>query len=282
MAKKEKSLTKKSKTPASQSDYANFIAYLKIKIRSSQLKAAVSVNREMIRLYWDIGKDIVERQQQDNWGAGVLDKVARDIQNEFPGVDGFSRSNLFRMKAFYLAYEKVAQVVRQLEELPVFSIPWGHNIAIFQQLKTEDMRLWYARMTIAEGWSREALLDSIKSNLYKRYGKAITNFHERLTEPHSQLAQDTLKDPYNFDFLELRAKHVEQDIERGLLNHVEKFIQELGQGFSFVGRQVQLQVSDKNFYIDLLFYKQGSGKRSNKKFESLSVMRSLKDIIFVY
>lgn len=140
MAKKEKSLMRTSKPAVSQSEYSNFIAHLKTKIRSSQFKATISVNREMIRLYWDIGKDLLEKQQQDNWGAGILEKVARDIQNEFPGVEGFSRSNLFRMKAFYLAYKKVAQAVRQSEELPIFSIPWGHNIAIFQQLKTEPAK----------------------------------------------------------------------------------------------------------------------------------------------
>lgn len=254
MAKKEKSLIKTSKTTASLQDYHNFITLLKTKIRSSQIKAAVSVNRELIRLYWDIGKDIVEKQQQDGWGSKVLEKISRDLQNEFPGIEGFSRSNLFRMKAFYLAYEKVAQAVRQLEELSIFSLPWGHNIVIFQQLKNVKERLWYANMVISESWARNALINAIKIKTYQRYGKAITNFHERLPTPQSQLAQETLKDPYNFDFLELKEVHLERDVEQGLLNHVEKFLRELGHGFSLVGRQVPLKVSDKDFYIDLLFY----------------------------
>lgn len=252
MAKKKKSLA--SISAVSKSDYSNFITHLKTKIRMAQIKAAVSVNREMIMLYWGIGKDILEKQTQDGWGTGVLEKVARDLQNEFPGVEGFSRSNLFRMKAFYLAYSKVAQAVRQLDELPIFSIPWGHNIALLQQVKADEERLWYANMVIAEGWSREALINAIKIKTYKRHGKAITNFKERLPSPQSQLAHDTLKNPYNFNFLELAEAHLERDVEQGLLDHVEKFIRELGQGFSFVGRQVQLNVNDKDFYIDLLFY----------------------------
>jgi predicted nuclease of restriction endonuclease-like (RecB) superfamily len=202
----------------------------------------------------EIEKKIVAKQEKEGWGTKILEKAAKDLQTEFPGVEGFSRSNLFRMKAFYTAYTKVAQAVRQLDELPIFSIPWGHNIAIFQQLKNEEEHLWYANMVIAEGWSRNALIDAIKIKTYHRYGKAITNFHERLPPPQSQLAHDTLKDPYNFDFLELEEAHFERDIEQGLLNHAEKFMCELGQGFSFVGRQVQLNVSDKDFYIDLLFY----------------------------
>lgn len=251
---KEKALIKSSKIEVSHSDYVKFITHLKEKVRLAQLKAAVFVNRELIQLYWEIGKDIVEKQKKDGWGTKVIGRVSRDIQNEFPGIAGFSETNIGRMKAFYLAYSISPQVVGKLEDLPVFNIPWGHNIAIFESVKILDERLWYANMVISEGWSRNALIDSIKIKAYKRYGKAITNFKERLPDPQSQLAQDTLKDPYNFDFLELREKHVEKDLENGLLDHVEKFMRELGQGFSFVGRQVHLQVSDKDFYLDLLFY----------------------------
>ncbi|NGX48015.1 MAG: hypothetical protein K1000chlam3_01402 [Chlamydiae bacterium] len=254
MVKKEKTVNKTKRAPVSLAGYSKFIAQLKEKIRTSQLKAAVSVNREMILLYWEIGKEITHKQKQEGWGTKTLEKVALDLQNEFPGVEGFSRSNLFRMKAFYSSYKKVAQPVRQLEDLPIFSIPWGHNIVIFQQVKTEKERLWYASMILAESWSRSALTHSIESKLYKRYGKAITNFNEQLPDPQSRLAKETLKDPYNFDFLELAEEHVEKDVENGLLNHVEKFIRELGQGFALVGRQVPLKVGDKDFYIDLLFF----------------------------
>jgi predicted nuclease of restriction endonuclease-like (RecB) superfamily len=252
MAKKStKSLTK---TSVSLSDYSRFIKSLKEKVRSAQLRASLSVNRELIRLYWEIGKDMVERQMNDGWGTKVIERVTRDLQNEFPGVEGFSRTNLFRMRAFYLAYRIVPQPVGQLEDLPIFRIPWGHNSIIIEKIKNAKERIWYANMTIEEGWSRQGLLDAIKTSWYKRYGKAINNFNERLPNPQSTLARDTLKDPYNFDFLELTNEHVEKDVEQGLLKHVEKFMRELGQGFSFVGRQVHLQVSDKDFYIDLLFY----------------------------
>lgn len=234
--------------------YSQFIKSLKERIRSAQLRASLAVNRELIQLYWEIGKDVIDRQEKDGWGSKVIERISRDLQNEFPGVEGFSRSNIFRMKAFYLAYAKVAQAVRQLKDLPVFSIPWGHNIAIFQQLKTEKERLWYAKMTIEEGWSREELIGSIKRHWFKRYGKAITNFKARLPDPQSRLAQEATKDPYYFDFLELSDAHVEKDVENGLLDHIEKFIGELGQGFTFYGRQVHLEVGDKDFYIDLLFY----------------------------
>jgi predicted nuclease of restriction endonuclease-like (RecB) superfamily len=142
------------------------------------------------------------------------------------------------------------QAVGNLEELPIFNIPWGHNIAIFEGVKSLEERLWYANMVIQEGWSRNALIDSIKIKTYQRHGKAITNFHDRLPSPHSKLAHDTLKDPYNFDFLELTREHVEKDLEDGLLAHVEKFLCALGQGFSFVGRQVNLVVGKKDFYFE--------------------------------
>lgn len=212
MVKKKQVVRKKAAADSlSPSGYYKFISQLKDKIRSTQLRAAVSVNKEMVLLYWEIGEEIVNKQKQEGWGTKTLEKVALDLQNEFPGVEGFSRSNLFRMKAFYLAYEKVAQAVRQLEDLPIFSIPWGHNIVLVQHIKTEKERLWYAGMTIAEGWSRSALTHSIESNLYKRYAKAITNFEERLPPTQSKLAKETLKDPYNFDFLELADEHVEME-----------------------------------------------------------------------
>jgi len=251
MAKKPK---KSSKISVALSSYSQFIKSLKDKVRSARLRASLAVNRELMQLYWEIGKDVVARQNVEKWGSNVIERIARDLQNEFPGIEGFSRSNIFRMKAFYLAYAKVAQAVRQLEEFPIFSIPWGHNIAIFQQLKTEQERLWYANMAIEEGWSRDELTGAIKRRWFKRHGKAITNFQKRLPSPHSHLAQQTLKDPLHFDFLELGDEHDERELEDGLLDHIEKFMRELGQGFTFYGRQVPLEVGEKDFYVDLLFY----------------------------
>jgi predicted nuclease of restriction endonuclease-like (RecB) superfamily len=258
---KEKNPTRR-KSSTLPEGYKEFVIRLKSKIQTSQIKAVTSVNRELIRLYWDIGKDIVERQEIDGWGSKVIEKIAADLQNEFPGVSGFSPRNVWRMRAFYQAYEglgkflpqAVAEIAENSLPLALESIPWGHNIVLLEKLKSAKERLWYAKMTVSEGWSRNGLLDAIKTLWYKRYGRAITNFNERLPNPQSSLARDTLKDPYNFDFLELTREHVEKDVEEGLLKHVEKFMRELGQGFSFVGKQVHLQVSDKDFYIDLLFY----------------------------
>lgn len=175
MAKSKKTVCKRQSVALD--DYAKFVTELKKKIRSAQFKAALAVNRELIRLYWDIGKEIVERKEKDGWGSGVIDRIARDIQNEFPGIEGFSRTNMGRMRAFYLAYSICPQAVGKLEELPIFNIPWGHNIAIFEGVKSLEERLWYANMVIQEGWSRNALIDSIKIKTYQRHGKAITNFH---------------------------------------------------------------------------------------------------------
>lgn len=238
----------------STENYTKFITSLKKKIRSAQIKGAVAVNRELIRLYWEIGEDIVEKQEKEGWGSKVLEKMSKDLQNEFPGIEGFSRSNIFRMKAFFIAYGKVAQAVRQLDLLPIFSIPWGHNILLIQKLKDADERLWYASKVIEHGWSRSILTIWIENDLYKREGKAITNFKNVLPAPQSDLAQQALKDPYVFDFLTLHKEHLEKDLEDGLVSHIQKFLIELGQGFSFVGQQYPIKAGEQDLYIDLLFY----------------------------
>jgi len=259
---------------------------LKTRVRSAQLKAAVAVNRELIQLYWDIGRLIVERQDEEGWGKNVVERLADDIQREFPGLGGFSRSNVFRMRAFYTAYakaeavqpraatesrgkkvaqavrqlavEKVAQAVRQIEHSDVpetlAGIPWGHNIVLLQKLTDNPERLWYAAKAVEHGWSRAVLTVQIETDLYGRQGKAVTNFSATLPSPQSDLAQQTLKDPYVFDFLTLSEGAHERELESGLVDHVQKFLLELGAGFAFVGRQVHLAVGDDDFYLDLLFY----------------------------
>ena len=167
---------------------------------------------------------------------------------------GFSRANLFKMRAFYLSYEKVSQAVRQFGELPIAQIPWGHNVLLITKIKNDKERLWYAHMAIEEGWSRRALEDAIASKYFHRHGKAITNFKDRLPESQSQLAQEVLKDPYNFDFLELANGYKERELEQGLIDHIQQFLIELGQGFAFVARQYPLEVDGDDYYIDLLFY----------------------------
>lgn len=258
MAKEKKTKTspiaKNSKEVFSNKEYASTLANLKKQIQQCQLKAATAANKELIHLYWTVGKTIVEKQETSGWGSGIIEKLAQDLQNAFPGIEGFSRANVFRMKAFFSAYEKVAQAVRQFESLPIFGIPWGHNILLIQKIKNNEERLWYASKAIEHGWSRNMLELWIKSDLYNREGKALTNFHQTLPSPQSDMAQQALKDPYLFDFLTLHEDHIEKDLEEGLVGHIQKFLLELGQGFAFMGRQYPIVVEGDTSYIDLLFY----------------------------
>ncbi len=234
--------------------YKNLLKEVKERIKSSQLKAVVSVNRKLLNLYWEIGKSIQEKQEKEGWGSQVIEFLSKDLRNSFPGIQGFSRTNLFRMRAFYEAYKKVPQPVGQFRNLPIFTIPWGHNILIIEKLVSLEERVWYVNKTFEEGWSRKCLEDCIQSGLYSRQGKAITNFSGKLPPPQSTLAQETLKDPYNFDFLALTQGYKEKELERGLIEHIEKFLMELGQGFAFMGRQYPITVDNETYFLDLLFY----------------------------
>jgi predicted nuclease of restriction endonuclease-like (RecB) superfamily len=244
----------KSKKPVSTSPYELFLEQLKNRVRQAQLKASLAVNTELIQLYWEIGKSIVEKQKQEGWGAQVIEKLCKDLQGAFPGLQGFSRTNISRMRAFYLTYAIVPQAVGQINTLPVVNIPWGHNVLLIEKVKDLEERLWYAEQTIKHGLSRAALEDWIKSKAYKRHGKAITNFAQQLPDPQSQLAQETLKDPYNFDFLTLEAGFRELELEQGLVDHIQKLLLELGKGFAFIGRQYHLEIAGDDYYLDLLFY----------------------------
>lgn len=245
--------TKNSDTIAKK-EYLQILATILKEIKNTYARTTISVNKELTKLYWTIGKIISEQQEQSDWGSNFIEKLSHDLQNAFPGVAGFSRTNMFRMKAFFLAYPKNPTAVGLIEDLPVFSIPWGHNAVLLEKIKDENQRFWYAQKTIERGWSRSALEDWIQSKLHKREGKAITNFKTTLEEPHANLANQTLKDPYLFDFLTLFDDHVEHDVEQGLIDHIQKFLIELGEGFAFVGRQVHLRVGDEDYYLDLLFY----------------------------
>lgn len=254
---KQKTLTKIDSDTLPLGGYREFLNELKEKIRSAQLRAAIAASRELIQLYWDLGKDIVEKQEKEKWGSKVLERVAKDLQNEFPGIEGFSRANIFRMRAFYLAYSNCLTAVRQIQDdplAPFFNIPWGHNFVLLDKLKSFEERIWYAKKIIEHGWSRSILTIWIENDLYRREGKAITNFKMTLPAAQSDLAQQTLKDPYVFDFLTLHKEHLEKDLENGLVNHIQKFLIELGQGFAFMGHQYPLTVGGEQFYIDLLFY----------------------------
>jgi predicted nuclease of restriction endonuclease-like (RecB) superfamily len=229
--------------------YEEFVGRLKDQIRSARLRAAASVNRGLVLLYWQIGRDILARQERHGWGAKVVDRLSSDLRRAFPGVEGFSPRNLKYMRAFALAWPDEPVVQGALAQ-----ITWYHNLTLLEKVKEADQRLWYARSTIENGWSRDVLVHWIEGDLYRRQGRAVTNFGRTLPAPESDLARQILKDPYNFDFLALREDAAEADLERGLLAHIRKFLLELGAGFAFVGQQVHLEVGGEDFYVDLLFY----------------------------
>lgn len=230
-------------------NYAEFLTDLKSRIRESQLKAALSVNRELILLYWQIGNDILKRQHEEGWGTKVIDRLARDLKLEFPEIRGFSARNLKYMQAFAREFPETA-IVHQLNA----QIPWKHTCTIIDKVKSPEQRQWYMQKTIEHGWSRNVLAFQIESNLYERQGGAITNFKETLPPAQSDLAQGLLKSEYNLEFLELKEKAHERELEDALVTHIQKFLLELGVGFSFLGRQYRLEVGDSEFFIDLLFY----------------------------
>ena len=265
MAKKKtanKPPAKKTEGTLVPKEYEAFLVELKERIKTAQLRASLAVNRELIELYWQTGGGIVERQKTKRWGNAVLDRLGEDLQKAFPGLSGFSRTNLYRMRAFYLAYKDVSEIVPQAVGQmaeggfpeAVAAIPWGHNVVLIEQVKDPATRLWYARKAVENGWSRSVLVHWVESDLYERQGKAQTNFGKTLPALQSDLARETLKDPYKFEFLTLDAEAEEKALESGLLAHIQKFLVELGAGFAFVGRQVRLEVGGEDFYIDLLFY----------------------------
>lgn len=240
--------------------YGNLLSDIKIRIRQAQLKATLSVNTEMLIMYWDIGKMLYERQKQEGWGTKVIPRLAKDISNELPELKGFSERNIKFMVQLYKEYGVNnaigKQAVSQLEnrKLLISQIPWGHNILLMQKVKDISNRIWYIEKTIENGWSRDTLSLMIKSNAHKRHGKSISNFSLTLSDPQSDLARQSLKDPYIFDFLTMTEHFNERELELELIKHLEKFLMELGAGFAFVGRQYHIEISNNDFYIDLLFY----------------------------
>lgn len=230
-------------------DYAAWLAELKQRIHGAQQRAARAVNRELVLLYWQIGRDILQRQGREGWGAKVIERLAQDLRNAFPDMKGFSRANLMYMRAFADAWPDEAIVQQTVGQLP-----WGHNLVLLTRLKAADQRLAYARAAIEHGWSRNVLGIHIERRLLEREGKALTNFAARLPGPGSDLAHESLKDPYLFDFLGVGEEAGERAIEDAIVRHITRFLLELGAGFAFVGKQVHIEVGGEDFYIDLLFY----------------------------
>lgn len=229
--------------------YGDWLAELKKRIHTAQQKATLAVNRELVLLYWQIGRDILARQAEQGWGAKVIERLAHDLRNAFPEMKGFSPRNLKYMRAFAQAWPDAEFVQAVLAQLP-----WYHQIALLDKLKTPDERSWYAQKAIEHNWSRNVLVMQIETRLLERQGNAITNFEQCLPKPESDLARESLKDPYRFDFLGLGDEAQEREIEHALVRHVTEFLLELGAGFAFVGKQVHLEVGGDDFFLDLLFY----------------------------
>ena len=257
-------------------DYGEFIETLSERVASAQLSASRAVNQELVSLYWDIGRMIALKQQEASWGNAVVERIAADLQTAWPDRDGFSRTNVFRMRSFYLAYsqgvtvvpqpvgqlaqaaesQEIGKVPQAVGQLPpaLAVIPWGHNISLVEKLDNTEARLWYAHQTTMNGWSRAVLVHQIESDLFGRQGAAITNFQRALPAPQSDLAAELIKDPYHFGFLGLTKGISERQLEESLTTRLTDFLMELGKGFAFVGRQYPLHVAEQDFYLDLLFY----------------------------
>ncbi|MEX2381439.1 MAG: PDDEXK nuclease domain-containing protein [Opitutales bacterium] len=231
-------------------DYPELLNDLKARIRNAQVKAALAVNRELLLLYWDIGRNILSRQEAEGWGAKVIDRLAADLRKAFPQMTGLSPRNLNYMRAFAETWPD-----RDIVQQVVAQIPWGQNIALLDKLKDPAQRLWYARQTYKHGWSRAVLVHQIDSDLFVRQGSASNNFDATLPAPQSDLAEQVIKDPYVFEFLgDLAIGITERQLERKLIERIRDFLLELGKGFAFVASQHHLEVDHQDFYLDLLFY----------------------------
>lgn len=256
------------------SSYSGLLADIKTRIQNAQVQAVLAVNAELVQLYWEIGKTLDGRQKEEGWGAGVIPRLAQDLHNEMPEIKGFSERNLKRMLAFYRTYpelghegppvvallgeagdgEKVPPAVAPFPPALLKAVPWAHHLVLMEKVKDLPTRLWYMRALLEYGWSRNLLLMQLQTEAHLRQGKAASNFALRLPSPQSDLVQQTLKDPYLFDFLTLEEPFHERELETGLVRHLEKFLLELGQGFAFLGRQYPLTMGGQDYYLDLLFY----------------------------
>jgi predicted nuclease of restriction endonuclease-like (RecB) superfamily len=229
--------------------YYDWLAELKVKVHNAQQRATLSVNHEMLLLYWQIGSEILTRQDKQGWGSKVVQRLAHDLRTTFPEMKGFSVRNLKYMRAFAEAWPNIEFVQGVLAQLP-----WYHQLALLDKLDSIETRTWYAKKAIENHWSRNVLVMSIESKLIERQGKAVTNFELRLPKPQSDLAIESLKDPYRFDFLGLTEEAQEREIEGALIKQVTEFLLELGAGFAYIGKQIHIEVGGDDFFIDLLFY----------------------------
>ena len=236
----------KGEIPAS---YGAAFAAIKERIRTERQRAVLAANATLVMLYWDIGKTILDRQRQEGWGAKVIDRLSYDLREAFPNMRGLSPRNLKYMRSFATAWPD-----RQFVQQVAAQIPWFHNVVLLDKIKDAAARAWYTKKAGEEGWSRSMLVTRIETKLHEREGRAVTNFGATLPADESDMVAQVFKDPYLFDFLGTAALRTENEIEQALVNHIQRFLLELGAGFAFVGKQVLLEVGDRDYYADLLFY----------------------------
>jgi predicted nuclease of restriction endonuclease-like (RecB) superfamily len=232
------------------SDYRQALVAIKQRIQATQTRAMLAVNAELLGLYWDIGRQLDAWQRERAWGSAVVEQMAQDLQAAYPGMKGFSRSSLFAMRQFYAFFSPQFEVVPQ----PVGRMPWGHVRTLLAKVKSVEQVLLYAQACIEHGWSRTVLEWQVEQRFHERTGQAVGNFAKTLPAPQSELVQQSLKDPYVFDFLTLAPQAVERDIENQLIAQITRFLLELGKGFAFLGRQYPLAVNGRDYFLDLLFY----------------------------
>ena len=265
-------------------DYSRWISELSSRYRKSQIKAAVKVNEEMLRFYWELGRDIVEMRIEERWGDNVIKTLSADLQQEIPDAHCFSRTNLYYIRNFYLLYSQYVRIIPQLEGkfvpqpegqilqqsvatseshsqlidrffAELFSVPWGHHKLLMDKCPNNPQKaLFFVHQTVKNGWSRNMLLNFLDTDLYERQGKALTNFERTLPSESSELAKELTKDPYNFAFTGITGKYNERLLKDKLLNNITQFLVELGTGFAYVGKEYRLQIGDTENFIDLLFY----------------------------
>jgi predicted nuclease of restriction endonuclease-like (RecB) superfamily len=234
---------------ASGADYGATLKAIKQRVQQERVQVVLAANSTMVLLYWDIGRLILDRQTREGWGTKVIGRLARDLRKSFPDMRGFSSRNLLFMRSFAEEFRDAA-IVKQL----VSQLPWGHVIRLMQRVKAPAAREWYMREAIRQGWSRSVLQLQLLGSAYERQGKAVTNFATALPLADSRRAAEVFKDPYLFDFLGTTDLNRERQVEQALVNHIQRFMLELGSGFAFVGRQMPVLVGNEDFFLDLLFY----------------------------
>lgn len=249
-------------------EYANWIKDLSLRFKQSQIKASIKVNSEMLKYYYSLGADIVNKKAESRWGDGFFKNLSRDLQDSLPGIKGLSETNLKYAKCFYLLYnqgdEISPQVVDQIGKINdnelnissyILNVPWGHHRFIIDKCKNNTQKaLFYVRKTIENNWSRTVLLNFLDTDLYERQRKSVTNFKTTLPEVNSDLAQELIKDPYCFDFASLSERYNEKELKDALINNIEKFLIELGKGFAYMGREYRIEVGNSELFADMLFY----------------------------